>query len=144
MYCWRAWEPTGARGRRPPFRPAAARPADQRAREILAAVAARASDTVIVDLGARSYPVRIGTGILDVLGWEVRQQLPATQAVVLPHPRLRRRFGGRVAGVLRAAGLAPAVVTVPEGERAKSLRTASAVYDQMAAAGVDRRAVGGR
>ena len=119
----------------------AARPADQLAREILAAVAARASDTVIVDLGARSYPVRIGTGILDLLGWEVRQQLPATQAVVLTHPRLRRRFGGRVAGVLRAAGLEPVVVTVPEGERAKSLRTASAVYDQMAAAGVDRRAV---
>src|SRR3989304_5499548 len=42
---------------------------------------------------------------------------------------------------LRPAGPPPAGVTVPEGERAKSLRTASAVYDQMAAAGVDRRAV---
>ncbi len=119
----------------------AARPPEQLAQEILTAVAAGASDTVTVELGARSYPVRIGTGILDLLGWEVRQQFSATQAVVLTHPRLWRRFGARVERVLRAAGLEPVAVTVPEGERAKSLRAAAAVYDRMAAAGVDRGAV---
>ncbi len=119
----------------------AARPIEQLADDVLAAVAAQAGDTVTVDLSERTYPVRIGAGILDLLGWEIRRTLPAAQAVILTHPRLWRRFGVRVEPALAAAGLSALVVSVPEGEGSKSLRRASAVFDRMATAGIDRTAV---
>ncbi|MBI3975375.1 MAG: AAA family ATPase, partial [Armatimonadetes bacterium] len=79
----------------------AARPAEELADEVVAALAARSSETVTVHLEERSYPIRIGTGILDLLGWEVRRRLPeARPAVLLTHPRLRRRYGARVERVL--------------------------------------------
>jgi 3-dehydroquinate synthase len=120
----------------------ASRPVEDLAEELLSALALLAADTVAVALEARSYDVRIGSGILDLLGWEARRRLPAArQAMVLTHPRLRRKFGPRVERVLQAAGFGVSVVTVPEGERSKSLRRASAVIDAMLAAGVERGAV---
>ncbi len=111
------------------------------ARQVLEAAASRESDVVTVELGPRSYPVRIGAGILDLLGWELRGRVVASRPVVLTHARLHRRFGARVERGLQAAGFDPLVVTVPVGERAKSLRVASTVFDRMAAGGVDRNAV---
>ncbi len=119
----------------------ATRPADQLAQAIITVVAEDAEDVVTVDLGPRSYPVSVGAGTLDLLGWEVRRRLPSARAVVLTHSRLWRRFGRRVERGLGDGGAAPLVITVPEGEQAKSLRRASAVIDRMAAEGIDRGAV---
>lgn len=120
----------------------AARSVDELAGDVLSALSLLAADTVSVALGARSYDVRIGSGILDLLGWEARRRLPAArQAVVLTHPRLARKFGPRAERVLRSAGFAVSVITVPEGERSKSLRRSSAVFDQMLAGGLERGAV---
>jgi 3-dehydroquinate synthase len=120
----------------------ASRPVEDLAEELLTALTLLSSDTVAVALGARAYDVRIGAGILDLLGWEARRRLPAArQAVVLTHPRLARKFGVRARRVLQAAGFATSSITVPEGERSKSLRSASAVFDAMLAAGVERGAV---
>ncbi len=119
-----------------------ARPVEELAGAVLSALSASAAATVSVALGSRSYDIRIGSGILDMLGWEGRRRFPAIgQAVVLTHPRLRRKFGPRVERVLQAAGFALFPVTVPEGEKSKSLRRASAVFDQMLAAGVERGAI---
>ena len=117
------------------------RPAEDLAREVLAALQRQAVETVTVDLGERAYPVRVGDGILDLLGWELRGRFPGGQAVVLTHPRLAIRFGARVERVLGAAGFTRVAVAVPEGERSKSLRRAAAVIDQMAAAGIDRSGI---
>jgi 3-dehydroquinate synthase len=120
----------------------AARPPEDLADEVLAALTARTVEEVVVDLAPRAYAIHVGAGILDLLGWQVRRRLPeASRAVVLTHSRVRRRYGARVERTLEAAGLDPLTVTVPEGEGAKSLRTAAAVFDRMAAAGADRNSV---
>jgi 3-dehydroquinate synthase len=115
------------------------RPVDEVAEEIVGLVLQRAAATVPVSLPGGGYPVRIGAGLLDLLGAEVRRVAPS-RVVLLTHGRLWRRFGARAARALAAVGLPPLRVTVPEGERAKSLRAAAAVIDRMAAAEVDRRA----
>jgi len=116
------------------------RPVDEVAEEIVGLVLQRAAATVSVSLPGGGYPVRIGAGLLDLLGAEVRRRATPSRVVLLTHGRLWRRFGARAARALAAVGLPPLRVTVPEGERAKSLRAAAAVIDRMAAAEVDRRA----
>jgi 3-dehydroquinate synthase len=90
-----------------------------------------------VDLGARSYAVLVGTGLLDAAGRECarlglgHRVAVVTQAAVADH-------AGRVAASLEAAGFAATVVTVPEGESAKSVEQASALWDAFLGAGLDR------
>jgi 3-dehydroquinate synthase len=101
---------------------------------------------VIVHLGARSYTVRIGPGLLDAAGPECarlrlgRRAAVVTQPAVAPH-------AARVTESLRGAGFEPVVLEVAEGEEAKSLREAERLWDGFFAHGLDRAspvvAVGG-
>src|SRR5262245_35292885 len=100
----------------------------------------------MVQLGARSYAVRIGPGLLDEAGPECarlrlgRRAAVVTQPAVAPH-------ASRVAQSLRGAGFDLAVLEVPEGEEAKSLRQAERLWDGFLTHGLDRTspviAVGG-
>ena len=48
-------------------------------------------------------------------------------------------FGKRVKQSLTGAGLQPTLITIPAGERSKTLEQAGAICDQMIAAGLDRQ-----
>jgi 3-dehydroquinate synthase len=91
----------------------------------------------MVHLGARSYAVQIGPGLLDAAGPECarlrlgRRAAVVTQSAVAPHAT-------RVTESLRGAGFDPVVLTVAEGEEAKSLREAERLWDGFSAAGLDR------
>jgi 3-dehydroquinate synthase len=91
----------------------------------------------MVHLGARSYAVQIGPGLLDAAGPECarlglgRRAAVVTQPAVAPHAT-------RVTESLRGAGFEPVVFTVAEGEEAKSLRSAERLWDEFSAAGLDR------
>jgi 3-dehydroquinate synthase len=93
--------------------------------------------TVTVHLGARTYPVLVGAGLLGETGREcARLGLGRTVAVVTQpgasdHARV-------VVGGLREAGFAPAVIEVAEGEAAKALDRAGALWDAFLGAGLDR------
>ncbi|MFP8877171.1 MAG: 3-dehydroquinate synthase, partial [Myxococcota bacterium] len=60
---------------------------------------------VRVSLGERSYPVQIGTGLLDGLGELVARRTGAHHAVLITVPGVGRRYGSRALHSLRAAGL---------------------------------------
>jgi 3-dehydroquinate synthase len=93
--------------------------------------------TVTVHLGPRTYPVLVGAGLLDAVGREcARLGLGRTVAVVTQpsvgeHARV-------VVGALREAGFAPTVVDIPEGEAAKALDRAAALWEAFLGAGLDR------
>ena len=88
-------------------------------------------------LGARSYTVQIGPGLLDAAGPECtrlrlgRRAAMVTQRAVASH-------AARVATSLRGAGFELAVLEVPEGEEAKSLREAERLWDGFLSHGLDR------
>ena len=100
----------------------------------------------MVNLGARSYAVQIGPGLLDAAGPACarlglgRRAAVVTQPAVAPH-------AARVTESLRGAGFEPVVLVVTEGEESKSLREAERLWDAFVAHGLDRAspvvAVGG-
>ena len=99
-----------------------------------------------MQLGPRSYTVRIGPGLLDTAGPECARLRLGRRAAVVTQPAVASH-AARVAESLRGAGFDPTVLDVPEGEEAKSLREAERLWDGFLAHGVDRAspvvAVGG-
>jgi 3-dehydroquinate synthase len=100
----------------------------------------------MVHLGARSYTVRIGPGLLDAAGPECARLRLGRRAAVVTQ-RAVGSHAARVARSLDGAGFEVAVLEVPEGEEAKSLREAERLWDRFLAHGLDRAspvvAVGG-
>ncbi|HET8679233.1 MAG TPA: 3-dehydroquinate synthase [bacterium] len=94
--------------------------------------------TVRVDLGSRAYDVLIGAGTMALLGYDLAHLGAGGRVAIVTHRTLERRFGARVSGALTGVGFETTVITLPVGERAKSLRAAAALIDAMAAWGLDR------
>jgi 3-dehydroquinate synthase len=92
---------------------------------------------VIVHLGARSYAVQIGPGLLDAAGPACARLGLGRRAAIVTQSAVARH-STRVTDSLRGAGFEPVVLTVPEGEEAKSLREAERLWDGFSAAGLDR------
>ncbi|HEY9181662.1 MAG TPA: 3-dehydroquinate synthase [Gammaproteobacteria bacterium] len=83
-------------------------------------------ETIVVALGARSYPIHIGPGLLGLpvlYGTDARQVCIVTNEIVAP------LYLQRVQDALR--GRAVETVIVPDGERHKTLATFAAVIDRL-------------
>lgn len=92
---------------------------------------------ITVHLGARSYPILVGRGILGEAGREcARLALGRRLAVVTQRPVATH--AQRVAKGLSEAGFVPLVLEVPDGEVAKSLDEARALWDAFVGHGLDR------
>lgn len=99
-----------------------------------------------MQLGARSYAVQIGPGLLDAAGPACAKLRLGRRAAVVTQPAVRAH-AARVTTSLRGAGFEPTVLEVTEGEESKSLREAERLWDGFVAHGLDRSspvvAVGG-
>jgi 3-dehydroquinate synthase len=95
--------------------------------------------TVTVRSGTRrtSYPIRIGRGLASSLGRALAGLAGADRPIVVSSPRVWAAVGPRVEPGLPGVP----VVLVPDGERAKHLRTVTRVHDALLDARVDRRTV---
>jgi 3-dehydroquinate synthase len=96
-------------------------------------------ETVKVSLGARSYEVRVGAGVLKSLGAEAKELGLGRRCVVISDSNVAPLYGARAMESLRAAGFEAAEVTVEAGERAKSLERAEWICERMIEAGLDRK-----
>ncbi len=95
--------------------------------------------SVSIRTGSVSYEAQVGTGLIDRLGELVRPVLRGTACALVADENSARHFGVRAAESLQAAGFSPVPITVPSGERAKSLAQAEATCEEMAGAGLDRK-----
>ena len=98
---------------------------------------------VAVDLGARSYPIFIEEGAIGS-GAGARRILDLVDAerfCIVTHPGLQARYAAPLAAAMRGFGAVATVVTVPAGERYKSLKTAARLYGNFVEAGLDRKGV---
>jgi len=91
-----------------------------------------------VALGERSYSIRFAAEGLRGLPEAIARILPAGPLAIVTNGTVGRRYLPVVRDGLRARGFAPMVVSVPDGERAKTLRVAESVIGRMLAAGLDR------
>ena len=92
---------------------------------------------IAVHLGPRSYTIAVGAGVLGEIGRECarlelgRRVAVVTQRAVAVHAQT-------VAAGLSAAGFMPLVVETPDGESAKSLDGAQALWEAFVGHGLDR------
>lgn len=61
------------------------------------------------------------------------------KAAIITNPQIKDLYGLALLSKLESAGLRPSIIEVPDGEEAKSLSTASAIYDSLIAMKADRR-----
>jgi 3-dehydroquinate synthase len=91
--------------------------------------------TLTIDLGARSYPIHIGAGLLGERGW-LEPELPAGPLLVVSNETVAPRYLPRLRAAFAPRTLAECVL--PDGERFKTLATLATVYDALAAARINR------
>ncbi len=92
-------------------------------------------ETVTVDLGDRSYPILIGSGILSAVG----ERLPKGDVYILTNPVVDRLYGDTVRESIQRNGGTPHSIVVPEGETSKDFRHLIKVYDALADNGAQRK-----
>jgi 3-dehydroquinate synthase len=104
--------------------------------------------TVWVRLGRRSYPVRIGAGLRHRVAGELDSlPCPTARIGLVADETTRRLYGEAIRASLEQSGRDVVAVTVPAGERAKSLRELEKLWRFWAQARLGREglvlAVGG-
>jgi 3-dehydroquinate synthase len=94
--------------------------------------------TLHVDLGPRSYPIYIGHQILSSVGSIYRDRAIPSVIVVVTDRIVEKLYLTHVVDSLMHHGFIAHTVTVPVGERQKSLGTASRVFTDLIKNHVDR------
>jgi 3-dehydroquinate synthase len=92
---------------------------------------------VTIDLGARSYPILIGPGLLDD-GQALAEAVPARDVMVVTNEVVGPLYLDRLVRGLRDRRVATALL--PDGERHKTLETAGSILDALVAARMNRDA----
>ena len=97
---------------------------------------------VRVDLGDRSYPIIIESGLIERLGTLVRGVLPRVdRALVISDTNVAPRYGAQAVAALEAAGISTRLAVVAAGEASKSLQEAYRLYPACVEAGLERSSV---
>ena len=84
--------------------------------------------TVKVPLADRSYPIRIGSGLLGDLGAQCARLKLGRRCAVISDDTVARRYRKPALGSLKAAGFEPIFISQPAGEQAKTLQNVQACY----------------
>ena len=81
----------------------------------------------------------IGEGLLKRIGARVRKVLSGQTCAIITDSNVAPLFADRVKQSLTSAGFCVTLITIPAGEKSKTLKQAGAICDQMIAAGLDRQ-----
>ncbi|MEP3045560.1 MAG: 3-dehydroquinate synthase [Roseibium sp.] len=96
------------------------------------------TQTVRVDLGTRSYDIRIGRGVLETAGAEIAAVLPDAHLAVVVDETVAKLHLEAFSDSLDASGLVHTVITVPAGESTKCFREFERLCDEILAARLER------
>ncbi len=94
---------------------------------------------VTVDLGSRSYQIRIGQDLLSQPCRDYARLDFGKRCAIISDTNVARRYGAKVRQTLSAAGFDTIQITVPAGETAKSLKSVQLCYDRLAAHRLERK-----
>ena len=95
-------------------------------------------EELTVDLGARSYDIKIGEDILSNLGDYMSELEIGKKVLIVSNPLVDSLYGQEVEEAIATAGFAVEKALIPDGEKYKSLETAKDLYDEAVTAGLDR------
>ena len=90
--------------------------------------------------GARyRYPALIGANLLEQLRTHVQKHVRGTSCAIVSDTNVAPLFADDVKRNLKLARFRPTLITIPAGEKFKTLKQADAICDQMITAGLDRK-----
>jgi len=95
-------------------------------------------EEVRVELGPRSYAVVIGAGALAETGQRLVAAGFGGRCALVTSERVGALYRKPVLESLRAAGFAPVLVEIPDGEEHKNLASLAVLYERLLEAGVER------
>ena len=84
---------------------------------------------ITVPLGERTYPIHIGSGMLDCLGTHVLEALGQISVAVVTDDNVAPLYLDRAVQSLEAAGMKVCTITLPHGEQTKCLDQLAHLYD---------------
>jgi 3-dehydroquinate synthase len=93
---------------------------------------------VPVPLGARSYDILIGDGLLDEAGSRIAPLLSRRFVVVIADATVIGAHGARLTRALDHAGIASSIIEIPPGEPSKSFASLERLCEALLDAGVER------
>ena len=96
------------------------------------------SETVDVDLGPRSYAVRIGVDLIDRAAAEIGPLLHRSRVVIVTDEGVATHHLPRLEAALRKGGIAPESLTLAPGEGSKSWSGLERVVEWLVARKVER------
>ena len=85
------------------------------------------------------YPALVGFGLIANAGKEVAKRLRGPRCAIISDTNIAPLLADRVKQSLTSSSFQPALITIPAGEKSKTLEHAGAICDQMIAAGLDRQ-----
>lgn len=94
---------------------------------------------VNVSLGTRSYPIKIGAGLLAELGPDCAALKLGQKCAVITDTNVATRYAKPALTSLKRAGFDAVLLTVPAGETAKRLKQVEACFNQLAAHRLERK-----
>jgi 3-dehydroquinate synthase len=87
--------------------------------------------SVKVELGANSYEIRVGSGLLVQAGPWLKEMGFSGRAVVITDTTVKSIYADKLGRGLAGAGFEVIVLEVPAGEEEKTLKSAGRLYDEL-------------
>jgi len=97
-------------------------------------------EQLTVGLGARSYPIWIGDGIMPRLAGALDAVSFPRRVVVVTNPTVGDLYLSAALEILADGGFVASSISIPDGESFKSLQTLETIYDSLISEGIDRYA----
>ena len=94
--------------------------------------------TIVVGLGARAYPIRIGSGLIARAGAEIAASSPNVRTAIVTDENVAALHLRALAESLEAASIAATPIVLPAGERTKSYAMLERVVEGLIAAKLER------
>jgi 3-dehydroquinate synthase len=90
-------------------------------------------------IGSCRYDAIVTSNLLGRIGQYMRKCLSRKTCAIISDTNVGPRFANRIKRSLTSAGFKPTLITIPAGEKSKTLKQAGAICEQMIAAGLDRQ-----
>ena len=86
--------------------------------------------TLTVGLGERSYPIHIGSGLLDQAAL-LQPAVPRKHVAIVSNTTVAPLYMGRLRGTLQSIGVSSEEIILPDGEAFKNFETLNLIYDAL-------------
>jgi 3-dehydroquinate synthase len=93
---------------------------------------------IVIRAGNQSYEALVGSQLLEKAGTLLPQKLHGPECAIVSDENVAARFAPALVQSLTSAGFKPTLITIPSGEKSKTLGEAEAICNRMSEAGLDR------